>query len=163
MRILIHDLDDKFNNVVSEQFSDVIWANGKYAPCQGCFNCWTKHPATCALKDSLHKVCRVVGQSDDLVIITQNYYGGYSAAVKNIIDRSIGVSTPMSTYRGKEMHHALRYGKKGTFKVIVYGDVNDNEKSTWELMVERNRINYGYQRSELVLLNDIAELEVAKI
>lgn len=163
MRIIIHDLDENFHDRISTENSDVIWADGKYAPCQGCFDCWTRHPATCGMKDSLHQICRVVGQADDLVIITENCYGGYSPAVKNILDRAIGASTPMSTYRGGEMHHTLRYGRKGAWKVIVHGDTNDNEKSTWELMVERNRINHGYQSAEVIFMDDITDLEVSKI
>ncbi len=163
MKIIIHDLDEEFQKKISAGHPDVIWADGKYAPCQGCFDCWTRHPATCGMKDSLHQICRVVGQADDLVLITENCYGGYSTAVKNILDRAIGASTPMSTYRGREMHHTLRYGKKGNFKVIVYGDINENEKSTWNLMIERNRINHGYQSAELVFVNDITGLEVSKI
>ena len=163
MRIIIHDLNEALHENLKAAAEDVIRADGKYAPCQGCFNCWTKNPATCSLKDSLHEMCRIVGQANDMVIITENWYGGYSPAVKNIIDRSIGISTPMSTYRGGEMHHTLRYGKKGKLKVFVHGDVSDNEKSTWELMIERNRINYGYQDKELVFVNSIADLEVSKI
>lgn len=161
--MIIHDLDETFNEQLKTVSECVIRADGKYAPCQGCFNCWTKNPATCSLKDSLHEMCRVVGQADDVVIITENCYGGYSPVVKNILDRSIGTSTPMSTYRGREMHHTLRYGKKGKLKVIVYGDINDSEKATWELMIERNRINHGYRLKELVFLSSIAELEVSEI
>ena len=69
----------------------------------------------------------------------------------------------MSTYRGKQMHHTLRYGKKGNLKVIVYGDINDGEKATWELMIERNRINYGFQTMELVFSESIGDVEVAEI
>lgn len=163
MRIVIHDLEEAFNERLKTVSEEVIWADGRYAPCQGCFDCWTKNPATCSLKDSLHEMCRIAGQADDMVVITENCYGGYSPAVKNIIDRSIGISTPMSTYRGREMHHTLRYGKKGKIKVIVYGDISDNEKATWELMIERNRINYGFQAKELVFMNSITDLEVSEL
>ena len=162
-RIIIHDLDEEFHKQLKSVFKDVVWADGKYAPCQGCFECWTKNPATCRMKDSLHEMCRVIGQADDMVIITENCYGGYSAPVKNILDRSIGTSTPMSTYRAGEMHHTLRYGKKGRIKVVVYGDINDNEKATWELMIERNRINHGYRDKELLFLNSVRDLEVSKL
>ena len=161
--IMIHDLDEPFDKKLKALYDNVIWADGKYAPCQGCFECWTKNPATCSLKDSLHEACRMIGQADDVVIITENCYGGYSARIKNILDRSIGTSTPMSTYRSGEMHHTLRYGKKGMIKVIVYGDISDNEKATWELMIERNRINQGYRTKELVFVNSINDLEVSKL
>ena len=108
-------------------------------------------------------MCRVAGQADDILIITENCYGGYSAPVKNILDRSIGTSTPMSTYRAGEMHHTLRSGKKGMIKVIVYGDISENEKATWELMIERNRINHGYRAKELVFVDSAADLEVSKL
>ncbi|WP_026670747.1 NAD(P)H-dependent oxidoreductase [Butyrivibrio sp. AE3006] len=163
MKIIIHDLDESYNEKLKAACDKVVWADGKYAPCQGCFNCWTKHPATCSMSDSLHEMCRIVGQADDLVIITDNTYGGYSSNVKNLLDRSIGASTPFSTYRGWQMHHTLRYGRKGNFKVIVYGDIADNEKKTWELMIERNRLNHGYTSTELRFTDSIDKLEVSEI
>lgn len=163
MKTIIHDLDQKFDELLKGISSQVIWADGKYAPCQGCFHCWTKNPATCDLKDSLQQICRVIGQADDLVIITKNCYGGYSPAVKNILDRSIGTSTPMSTYRGKQMHHTLRYGKHNRLKVFVYGDTNPSEMKTWELMVERNALNEGYAFFEASFLASINELEVSAL
>ena len=111
------------------------------------------------MKDSLHQVCRIIGRSDELVIITENLYGGYSAAVKNVLDRSIGTSTPFSTYRGGQMHHTLRYGKHDLWKVIVYGETTAKEKDTFRCLAGRNAINDGYGRSEVVFLADLAELE----
>ncbi len=162
-KILIHDLgkdcDDKFINAADR----VICADGRYAPCQGCFRCWTRNPATCDLSDSLQEMCRVLGTADDLVIITENWYGGYSPAVKNIIDRSIGQSTPLSTYRDMEMHHCLRYGRHNKLKVIAYGDMTGKEEATWELMTERNAVNQGYKTHEFIHVEnreDITEKDI---
>ena len=112
MKTIIHDLGEEYDSLLKSKCDNIISANGKYAPCQGCFGCWTKHPAQCFMKDSLQMACRVIGKADELIIVTENCYGAYSPAVKNVLDRSIGVSTPFSTYRGKQMHHTLRYGKK---------------------------------------------------
>ena len=111
------------------------------------------------MKDSLHQACRIIGQADELVIITKNLYGEYSAAVKNVLDRSIGTSTPFSTYRGRQMHHTLRYGKHELWRVIVYGEITEEEKATFRYRAERNAINDGYARSEVVFLPDLSELE----
>ena len=100
-----------------------------------------------------------VGQADELVIITKNLYGEYSAAVKNILDRSIGTSTPFSTYRGGQMHHMLRYGRHDLWKVIVYGDITDAEKETFRLLARRNAINDGFERSDVTFIESPAELE----
>ena len=47
--------------------------------------------------------------------------------------------------------------------MIVYGDISDNEKATWELMIERNRINHGYRTKELVFVDSVNDLEVSKL
>ena len=156
MTILIYDQDITFSDTMKKKYDQVIYADGKYAPCQGCFKCWTKTPATCVMKDSLHEISRILGQADELVIITENWYGGYSPAVKNLLDRSIGLSTPMSTYRGRQMHHTLRYGRCSSLKVYVTGDVSDREKETWKLMAERNAINWGCSEYEVSFTDPFA-------
>ena len=160
MRVIIHDLGPKYDEMLSAKCGRSVSADGKYAPCQGCFGCWTKHPAECFMKDKLKQACRVIGQADELVIVTKNLYGGYSAAVKNVLDRSIGTSTPFSTYRGRQMHHTLRYGKHDLWKVIVYGDISEAEKDTFRFTAERNALNDGFFRSEVQFISDPAELEV---
>ena len=159
MTILIYDQDITLSDSIKEKYDRVIYADGRYAPCQGCFKCWTKNPATCVMTDSLHEMCRILGQADDLVIVTENWYGGYSAAVKNLLDRSIGSSTPMSTYRGKQMHHTLRYGKHDSLKIYVTGDVSDREKETWKLMAQSNAINWGYSAYEVYFSDHPDDME----
>ena len=111
------------------------------------------------MKDKLHQVCRVIGQADELVIVTKNLYGSYSTPVKNVLDRSIGTSTPFSTYRGRQMHHTLRYGKHHLWKVIVYGDVTEAEKETFRLTAQKNAVNDGFEHSEVTFLSDLSQLE----
>ncbi len=159
MKVILHDLDRTYDALIGSKCGRAIAADGKYAPCQGCFGCWTKHPAECGMKDSLRQVCRLLGQADELTIVTKNLYGGYSAAVKNVLDRSIGTSTPFSTYRGGQMHHTLRYGKHELWRVIVWGEITAEEKETFRYLAERNAINDGYRRSEVVFITDPSELE----
>ena len=163
MKVIIHDLGAEYSALLQEKCDTIICADGKYAPCQGCFGCWTKHPAQCYMKDSLNEVCRTVGKADELVIISENCYGGYSPAVKNILDRSIGSSTPLSTYRGKQMKHTLRYGKHDLFKVITYGDITEEEIATFELMAKRNALNDGFARSEVVVLENVNEEAILNV
>ena len=159
MKVIVSDLGSQYAGMIEAKCDRILEADGKYAPCQGCFGCWTKHPAACFMKDALQQACRIIGQADELVIITKNMYGAYSADIKNVLDRSIGTSTPFSTYRGRQMHHTLRYGKHDLWKVIVYGDITESEKETFRYLAERNALNDGYQRSEVVFLADLKELE----
>ena len=159
MKTIIHDLDKSYDLLFHNKCENVIYADGNYAPCQGCFGCWTKHPAQCYLKDALQMVCRMIGKTDELVIVTDNYYGSYSPKIKNVLDRSIGVSTPFSTYRGKQMHHTLRYGKKKKLSVYTYGHMTTDEEKTFRYMVERNAINYGFYEFEFQHLENLEQLE----
>ena len=161
MKLILHDLPENCAELVSSKCDRALAADGRYAPCQGCFGCWTKHPATCFMKDKLQEACRILGQADEVTVVTKNLYGGYSAPVKNVLDRSIGTSTPFSTYRGRQMHHTLRYGKKDLWKVVVYGDITETEKATFTYTAERNAINEGYERSQVLFLEDLTELEAA--
>jgi len=157
MKTVIHDLGKERNETLLAAADRVVCADGRYAPCQGCFKCWTKHPAACAMKDELHQASRVLGTSDDLTIITENLYGGYSPEVKNILDRSIATSTPLSTYRKGQMHHTLRYGKRNRLHIIVYGSMTDAEKGTWQLMAERNAVNMGFKEYSVTFCADAEE------
>lgn len=159
MKVIVHDLERGFAELIESRCDFALAADGKYAPCQGCFGCWTKHPAECFMRDKLQQACRIIGQADELVIVTRNLYGEYSAPVKNVLDRSIGTSTPLSTYRGGQMHHTLRYGTHDLWKVIVYGDVTEAERDTFRLLAERNAINDGFEHSEVLFIQDLAELE----
>ena len=159
MKVILHDLDSQYTGLMEQKCDRVIHADGQYAPCQGCFGCWTKHPAQCFMKDALKEACRILGRADELVIVTRNLYGGYSASVKNVLDRSIGSSTPLSTYRGRQMHHTLRYGRHDLWRVIVYGDVTEEEKTTFRYMAQRNALNDGFARSSVTFIHDLSELE----
>ena len=159
MKVIVHDLESPYADRMEAKADRVIEADGKYAPCRGCFGCWTRQPAQCVMKDTLQQVCRTIGRADELVIVTRNLYGGYSAAVKNVLDRSIGTSTPFSTYRGRQMHHTLRYGKHDLWKVIVYGEITEAEKDSFRYLAERNAINDGFARSEVLFLADLSGLE----
>lgn len=158
MKVIIHDLGPEYEKILKGRCDKIIRADGRYAPCIGCFACWTKHPAECRFHDVLHTVCRTLGNADVLVVISRNCYGNYSPEVKAILDRSIGLSTPMSTYRGKQMHHTLRYGKRSMLKVCAYGEFQGQEKNTWERMAVRNALNYGYKQSQMIFLDSLEHL-----
>ena len=47
MKVILYDLDHSYDAVIASGCDHAIAADGQYAPCQGCFDCWTKHPAEC--------------------------------------------------------------------------------------------------------------------
>lgn len=161
MKVVLHDLDQLYSERLLNKCDAIVEADGKYAPCQGCFGCWVKHPAECFMKDKLQRTCRILGRADELIIITKNLYGSYSTNIKNVMDRTIGSSTPLCTYREWEMHHTLRYGKHSLLKVLVYGVITEQEKATFIYMAKRNAINDGYKASEVLFFDSASEAERA--
>ncbi len=161
MKVIVHDLAENYSLTFAEKCDAIIQADGKYAFCQGCFKCWTKHPAECFMKDKLQKASQIMGRADELIIITENLFGCYSAEIKTILDRTIGSSTPFFTYRNWETHHILRYGKANLMKVLVYGDITDKEKESFNYLVKRNALNSGHQNTEVLFFDSIEKLEKA--
>ena len=84
-KVILYDLDSQYDDMLASRCDYALAADSKYAPCQGCFGCWTKHPAECFMKDKLQQVCRIIGQADELVIITENLYGGYSSTARSAV------------------------------------------------------------------------------
>ena len=67
-----------------------------------------------------------------------------------VLDRGIGISTPMSTYRGGMMHHTLRYGKHDRLRVFVYGDITENHSNKRIYVIANNGFIEGRQNEPLM-------------
>jgi multimeric flavodoxin WrbA len=161
MKIIIHDLNEKdFTSLgITGNDFEVINANDKFAPCAGCFSCWFKTPGTCKINDGLKNIGALSGNSEEMVIISKNCYGGYSEAVKRVLDRSVPASLPFFTYRSWKMRHRRRYNvEKKCLDVFLYGDFLEIEKDAAMLMVEANRSNKAFKEANLHIINDFSEV-----
>lgn len=161
MQVIIHDLDSEFFQSLCRltDKATVIRADGKYAPCQGCFKCWLKNPGYCVICDSLQHVGAIIGASDKVTIISKITYGGYSSQVKKILDRSICTSIPFFTYRRWQTHHIKRYHHKQVLNVYLYGKCSQTEKVTAREFIERNRINMGMDEASVTFMDDVNSLK----
>jgi hypothetical protein len=162
LNLLIHDLSDEdFASLgIAEDDFEVINANDPSSPCVGCFQCWTKTPGACKINDSLKNIASLVGHSQELVFISKNCYGGYSAPVKKVIDRSIAMSLPFFTYRSGKMRHRCRYKIEGVrrLKVFLYGDFLESEKAAAQLVLEANQSNMDCHEADLHIIKHFAEV-----
>ncbi|MBR4082433.1 MAG: NAD(P)H-dependent oxidoreductase [Clostridia bacterium] len=163
MKIIIHDLPAETAALLDTGDAQVVCADGHYAQCVGCFACWTKTPTECGFKDRLHKISQEVGRAEDMVVITKNCYGMFSPAVKNVFDRGISATTPLTFFRSGETHNLLRYGKKGSMIVYAYGDMTEAEEATMRLLIERNAVNYAYAHWELHRVASLEEMEGMRV
>lgn len=157
MRVIIHDLpEDTANDIVTAKAeTTVLFAHDKTAHCIGCFGCWLKTPGHCFIKDELQHIGACIGTCDELILISENWYGGYSAAVKKVLDRSIAFALPFFTYRGGMIRHRLRYKQQRDLRVILYGSFTEGEKDAAHAMVAANQVNLGCKSSALDMIPSI--------
>ncbi|MDL2215491.1 flavodoxin family protein [Ruminococcaceae bacterium OttesenSCG-928-N02] len=157
--VIIHDLQGDALRLLPRGTSfSVIDANEQAAYCIGCFGCWLKTPGVCILKDGLQHAGATLPQSDEIIIVSQNCYGGYSPSVKKVLDRSIAADLPFFTLRGGEVHHPFRYKKRPACKVFLYGDATPFEKETAQKLVQANALNLAWQQVTLTFIEDIETL-----
>ena len=133
MALLIHDLSHKDWEIVKEQFEDwdVVDANEDNHPCVGCFSCWAKTPGECVIKDGFNRMGERIHKADKVTVISRYTYGGFSGAVKNVFDRSLGYVLPQFEISGNETHHKRRYDEDKEFTFIFYGHgLSEEEKAS---------------------------------
>jgi len=141
MNIIIHDREElNVKNILKDNTIEtkVISDNGKIKPCTCCFACWIKTPGQCIIKDGYDNMGELLSKCGKLIIISRNYYGGFSPFVKNVLDRSVcPFILPYFETDGTETRHPRRYKNKIDYSVHFYGKTAENEKETAEKLVKK--------------------------
>ena len=81
----------------------------KLAHCLGCFGCWVKTPGMCVEADAGREIAKAVIRSDVTVLFTPVTFGGYSPALKKMVDRFVQLASPFFQMDHGEVHHPPRY------------------------------------------------------
>jgi len=81
-----------------------------YAPCRGCFECWTKTPGRCSMRDAANDLMEDAIRADVLLITVKVRFGTWHPLTKAALDRMIALLSPFFQERGGETHHRKRYG-----------------------------------------------------
>lgn len=149
--VLLHDLTPSQLAAVlpDPDGYTVIDAAQKTAYCQGCFGCWLKTPGQCVIRDSLQNISAQMGSCREMMILSRCCYGGFSPAIKKVLDRSIAVSLPFFTYRSGRVHHPMRYREHPALKICFYGDITEPERRTAMQLAEAYRVNMDYSSVEV--------------
>lgn len=162
MKLILHDMDgNEFNHLfpdLPDSFK-VVSNDDTIKNCVGCFGCWIKTPGACVIRDHYGDMGEWLAKSNELIIISKCFYGGYSPFVKNILDRSISYIHPYFETRNNEMHHKRRYNHTFETSVWFYGeDITDDERSTAEKVVVANSINIVSNIKRLQFIKSVEEI-----
>jgi len=161
MTLVITDIDS--NLLTLPENGKVVAATEERAHCVGCFGCWVKTPGECVIKDDISLHGAELAKCERVVIVSRCVYGGYSPAVKRIIDRSLPYVHPYFTTRDGRMHHKRRYDNVFDTEVHFYGDITDAEKITAQKVVAANNINLGCGQVKVMFYDSVEEIKGVRL
>lgn len=153
MNLIIHDLENN-NELEASEGSEIIAAKMMCHDCRGCFNCWTRTPGECVIKDGFDTIGKRLSNADEVTIISKCVYGSVSPDIKRVIDRSIGYSHPFFLLQKNEMHHKRRYQNRFALNIHFYGKISDQEKETAKRCAEMLKTKYGANSLKLKFEED---------
>lgn len=86
--------------------------------CKGCFNCWTKTPGLCCIKDDMEKILEEYRSSDVIIAVTPIYIDSMSSCLKKAWERLLPAMEPHFEYDGTWVKHKTRGGNSKSLFVI---------------------------------------------
>lgn len=159
MRTIIHDLCEKeINKIKFNKEDKLISSLDCKNNCIGCFSCWIKQPKKCAINDNYSNVVEFLKDSEELMLISKCRYGCYSNEVKRVLERCIGYVLPYFTIRNSEMHHKSRYDKKLKLVSYFYGDIDEEDKKSADILVKANAVNLNASEYQVKYFKNIKEI-----
>ena len=125
--------------------------------CRGCFDCWTKTPGECAMKDGIAEINRSCMTSDVVVYLCPIVFGQFSANMKSAIDRWLPNMLPFFLTRkdGSTMHPP-RY--ESYAKQIMIGYAEHLSEDDAQLFVD---ITQKHRSSVMMLIDRGNDAELA--
>ena len=161
MKLIITDIKDFALRIKGEH--KIIKPDEKIKHCIGCFGCWIKTPGECVIKDNFSRTGADMGKCEELIMISECLYGGFSSFVKKVQDRAISYVRGDFDIVNGEMRHRQRYQNKIKISAYFYGeDITEEEKLTAENIVRANAKNFYAIVEKIVFLKNPAEIsEVA--
>jgi multimeric flavodoxin WrbA len=125
----------------------------KIACCRGCFGCWIRSPGRCVIEDEGREVARMMVGADLLLGLTPVVFGGYSAELKQALDRSIGNILPFFVVQAGEVVHTRRYPYEWRLAAVgLQVRPDEAEADTFRQLVARNARNFQCSRAASAVL-----------
>jgi multimeric flavodoxin WrbA len=146
-RLILHDLPPDEIKVLFPDASDrpaFFAAEPSVRPCCGCFGCWVKTPGICVIDDRGQSFAALIARYDELTIVSKLAFGGFSPAVKAVLDRSIGYVSPFFRLVNGDMHHRMRYDHAFILRCVFYApDMAARDQEIARKLTAANALNLG--------------------
>jgi len=138
----------------------LVLCEQKIGNCAGDFFCWVRSPGMCNTNDDNRIIAEMIMQSDLVIYLTPVTFGGYSSALKRMVDHQIQNISPYFTTIDGELHHQPRYQSYPDVLTIGWMDQpNVQAEAVFRQLVRRNAINMYASTSVTGLVNHEANLD----
>jgi len=126
----------------------IILREKKLGPCAGDFFCWVRSPGVCNVDDDNRAIAAAIVASDLMVYLTPVTFGGYSSALKSMVDHQIQNISPFFANVEGETHHHKRYQKHPDFLAVGWMDIPDEQSETvFRHLLQRNALNFYAEKN----------------
>ena len=127
----------------------------KIGVCAGDFFCWVRSPGLCNTDDDNRIIAQQIMQSDLVVYLTPVTFGGFSSALKRMMDHQIQNISPFFRSINGEIHHQKRYQKYPNVLFIGWMDEPDAQaEAIFRHLVQRVSINMNANTAVCGLVTD---------
>ncbi len=125
-------------------------ADMKLYYCQGCWDCWTKTPGVCRIKDDGVLYLKSLAKADLLVVLSPVKAGFISKEAKKALDRFIPTALPhIGIYQG-ECHHFNRYPAERKRGIYLLDDGAIDEEAEDIIFENFSRIKMNFRTDTLL-------------
>lgn len=126
----------------------VVLREKKIGNCAGDFFCWVRSPGVCNVNDDNRTIAAAIVASDLMIYLTPVTFGGYSSALKRMVDHMIQNISPFFAKVAGETHHVKRYKKYPDFLAVGWMDAPDAQaEAVFRHLVHRNALNFYAKKS----------------
>jgi multimeric flavodoxin WrbA len=126
----------------------IVLREKKIGPCAGDFFCWVRSPGVCNVDDDNRAIAAAIVASDLMVYLTPVTFGGYSSALKSMVDHQIQNISPFFANVEGETHHHKRYQKHPDFLAVGWMDAPDEQSElVFRHLLQRNALNFHAEKN----------------
>ena len=122
----------------------IVLREKKIGDCAGDFFCWVRTPGVCKTDDDNRVIAAAIIASDLMIYLTPLTFGGYSSALKRMVDHQIQNVSPFFAKVEGETHHQKRCEGYPDFLAVCWIDGPDAQaEAVFRHLTQRNAINFS--------------------
>lgn len=154
-KLIIQDLDPALDDGI------YFYAGPKTVRCKGCFDCWLKIPGRCCMADRSETIGSRIAVTEKVIFVSRSIYGGFSAPVKRVLDRSIPGVLPFFRWIGGRMHHVPRYQSQPDMEIHFYAaeDITQKERGLAEKAAQAMALNFNASSVSVTFWDALPDLK----